>query len=472
MAGYLGEENSTIYEGADPSRAESHIPTGTVTNTTQTTKLPELYQKQSFNDFARQTFFGDKELNRRQTRKLNRYLNSEQGQLAAAHHNKRESLKYFDSLDARHKAEMAQWQTKADEWKAQQAKELNDYKASVTAGTNPIAKEGAVEDPWLTTAKKYGFNSLDEVKTWQQQNGLTVDGKFGKQSLAKWNALKNPTGQKPELVSKTGTNTETQSTDEWYNHMKGLGYDEFKLDNGTTAFSYGNNVYFNNGRVKDANNIMSDYDYKTLSKAFDFDGFTKANNLGTVVKDGMTYARYDPSGTGDFYIDRTGKVFWRNAGGGIGTEYTSNTRLGNSNAQTELNNLFNLINKHKLGGTMKTKYFQQGGAAPQQDMQQQVIALVQAAMQGDQKATETVNQIMEAAKAGDQKAMQIAQMIQAVAEQMQGQATAAKWGAKLNYIRSLKYAKGGKTCPTCNQKIEMKACGGKKAKKRYFGGWL
>ena len=126
----------------------------------------------------------------------------------------------------------------------------------------------------------------------------------------------------------------------------------------------------------------------------------------------------------------------------------------------------------KQGGIMKTKYFQQGGAAPQQDIQQQVIALVQAAMQGDQKATETVNQIMEAAKAGDQKAMQIAQMIQAVAEQMQGQATAAKWGAKLNYIRSLKYAKGGKTCPTCNQKIEMKACGGKKAKKRYFGGWL
>ena len=134
--------------------------------------------------------------------------------------------------------------------------------------------------------------------------------------------------------------------------------------------------------------------------------------------------------------------------------------------------LINKINKNLKGGTMRTKYFQQGGAAPQQDMQQQVIALVQAAMQGDQKATETVNKIMEAAKAGDQQAMQIAQMIQQVAQQMQGQATAAKWGAKLNYIRSLKYAKGGKTCPTCNQEIEMKKCGGKKAKKKYFGGWL
>ena len=45
MARYIEEENSTIYEGADPSQAESHIPTGTVINTTQTTVLPELYQK-------------------------------------------------------------------------------------------------------------------------------------------------------------------------------------------------------------------------------------------------------------------------------------------------------------------------------------------------------------------------------------------------------------------------------------------
>lgn len=138
----------------------------------------------------------------------------------------------------------------------------------------------------------------------------------------------------------------------------------------------------------------------------------------------------------------------------------------------------------KQGGTMnRINYFQQGGAAPQQqDMQQQIIALVQAAMQGDQKATQTVNQIMEAAKAGDQQAMQLAQMIQQIAKQMQGQATTAKWGAKLGYIRSLKFANGGKACPTCQagapikpiKKVEEKACGGKakKAKKRYFGGWL
>ena len=127
----------------------------------------------------------------------------------------------------------------------------------------------------------------------------------------------------------------------------------------------------------------------------------------------------------------------------------------------------------KQGGIMnRINYFQQGGAAPQQDIKAQVTALVQAAMQGDQKATQQVNQIMEAAKSGDQQAMQIAQIMEQVVKELQGQATTAKWGAKLGYIKSLKYAKGGKTCPVCEKKVEMKACGGKKAKKRYFGGLI
>jgi hypothetical protein len=130
------------------------------------------------------------------------------------------------------------------------------------------------------------------------------------------------------------------------------------------------------------------------------------------------------------------------------------------------------LKSQKQGGIMeRINYFQQGGAAaPKQDMKAQVVALVQAAMQGDQKATQQVNQIMEAAKAGDQQAMQIAQLMEQVVKELQGQATSAKWGSKLGYIKSLKYAKGGKTCPACEKKVEMKACGGKKAKKRYFGG--
>ena len=112
----------------------------------------------------------------------------------------------------------------------------------------------------------------------------------------------------------------------------------------------------------------------------------------------------------------------------------------------------------------KINYFQQGGVAPQQDIQAQVVALVQAAMQGDQKATQTVNQIMEAAKAGDQQAIQIAQLMEQVIKQMKGQATAAKYGAKLSYLQSLKCGgksmkkkeQGGKVCPACEQVKQTK----------------
>ena len=109
----------------------------------------------------------------------------------------------------------------------------------------------------------------------------------------------------------------------------------------------------------------------------------------------------------------------------------------------------------KQGGTMnKVQYFAQGGQPQtQNDIQRQVEALVEDAMAGDQKATQQVNQIMEAAKAGDQKAVQLAQMIQTAAQKIQGKATMNKWGSKLQYMRSLKYAKGGKhTCPACMSK--------------------
>lgn len=99
---------------------------------------------------------------------------------------------------------------------------------------------------------------------------------------------------------------------------------------------------------------------------------------------------------------------------------------------------------------MRVKYFQQGGQPQtQNDVQRQVEALVEAALAGDQKATQQVNQIMQAAKQGDQQAVQLAQMIQTAAQKLQGQVTKNKWGSKLQYIRSLKFAKGGKTCPAC-----------------------
>lgn len=132
------------------------------------------------------------------------------------------------------------------------------------------------------------------------------------------------------------------------------------------------------------------------------------------------------------------------------------------------------------------------------ELQQQVIQLVQAAMQGDQQATEQIKQIMQAAQQGNQQAAQIAQLIQQVAQDMQAQQVqAAKFGAKLNYIKQLRgqcpdgyeikyFKQGGQLCKQCIKKqqggkqempntvarqfkMQSAKCG-KKMKKKTFGG--
>ena len=99
-----------------------------------------------------------------------------------------------------------------------------------------------------------------------------------------------------------------------------------------------------------------------------------------------------------------------------------------------------------------------------EQMMQQIQQLVMAAMQGDQQAIQQVQQIMQAAQQGDQQAAQLAQIIQQVAQQIQGQqAQAARFGAKLNYIKHLRgecpmgyemqmFKKGGRLCKTCVKK--------------------
>ena len=136
----------------------------------------------------------------------------------------------------------------------------------------------------------------------------------------------------------------------------------------------------------------------------------------------------------------------------------------------------------------------------EQQLQQQIVQLVQAAMQGDQQATQQIQQIMQAAQQGNQQAAQIAQMIQQVAQQMQQQQVqAARFGTKLNYIKQLKgqcpegykmeyYKEGGQLCKKCMKvhqdggevkqtpntvagqfKMESAKCG-KKMKKKEEGG--
>lgn len=95
------------------------------------------------------------------------------------------------------------------------------------------------------------------------------------------------------------------------------------------------------------------------------------------------------------------------------------------------------------------------------NIKKQIIALLAAAQQGDQKATQALQEIMNKAKQGDQKAIALANAIQSVAKEMQ-QGTnpvVARLGAKLNYIRSLK----GNAPEGMN--IEYYKCGGQVKKK-------
>lgn len=323
-----------------------------------------------------------------------------------------------------------------------------------------------------------------------------------------------------------------QESQDWHSHMSSLGYKKVENEDGTTMYKDVNTgiQYYNNGRafnpttknkwgykwedLKPKNNS----NYKTVEDVFNtgyFRNHYAAPSRGitingkaypTVVSTGLYNYATDNVNDRTFAFDpETGKILK------LKENWFTGVPKGEAYEGEDWVDIDDFLNKTKFlfrkGGTMK--YFQQGGAAPQQDMQQQVVALVQAAMQGDQKATQTVNQIMEAAQKGDPKAVQLAQLIQEVAKQMQGQATAAKWGAKLRYIKSLKYAKGGKACPECTKKAaegivinhdkkplpntstsgnnpvmdptakaKSIGCGGKapkknkSAKKHYFGGWL
>lgn len=372
--------------------------------------VPEAYKSRSFNDVKLKELYGTGPTASQQ-RKFNKYLQSEQGQWDKFNFDKEESNKVFAAAEARMKARTDFYQKQRD------------------------AERAKVEQ-------------------------TTV----------------------PTVVTPVNTNDEDKpvnTTKQWSQHMTQLGYTPVTLSDGSRAFKNNNNVYYNNGRMMN-NGKMSNYDYTTLTSVKSPQTQTRIiasevvnNNIPELKgrKDEYaTEAELEKEFAG-LYNKHVLNGKYKYSGSNT---YDVNNKIKKEPGYDEAWQAFRkkyektgnwltsaYVYKNKQGGTMnKIKYFQQGGQptaqAGQQDMQQQVIALVQAAMQGDQKATQTVNKIMEAAKAGDKQAIQIAQMIQQVAQKMQGQATAAKWGAKLSYIRSLKYARGGKTCPSCDKGTKVK----------------
>ena len=134
--------------------------------------------------------------------------------------------------------------------------------------------------------------------------------------------------------------------------------------------------------------------------------------------------------------------------------------------ETDTNKLNNqLVNlKFKQGGQMYkyaagAQMVQPQQASGQQGIEQQAMALVQAAMQGDQQANQTIQKIMQKAQQGDQQAAQVAQLLKAIVQQMKG-SRKARLGAKLYYIKQsigecpegqevVYFKKGGEICKVC-----------------------
>ena len=108
-----------------------------------------------------------------------------------------------------------------------------------------------------------------------------------------------------------------------------------------------------------------------------------------------------------------------------------------------------------------------------EQLQQEIIKLVQAAMNNDEQAIQQIQQIMQAAEQGDPQAAQIAQLIQQIIQEQQGGVPKDKFGAKIEYIKRLKgicpegqemqfFKKGGKVCKKCMPKAAKKGCKVKK----------
>ena len=223
-----------------------------------------------------------------------------------------------------------------------------------------------------------------------------------------------------------------------------------------------------------------------------------ANFINTMLHDRVApmkdaeaiWTKYKPLVQGNNTLSDTDYNNLKTDLNGWKTKYYPGQKLVNTYLDNQDDNVKNIMNK--IGGVYQNgswylknggmiNYYQQGGAAAQ-DPQQQIIALVQAAMQGDKKATQQIQQIQAAAEQGDKSAAQIMQYIQQIMQQMQQQAQKAKQGAKLQYLAQLRgecpegthmtyYKAGGQICKKCVQnQIQQDKCGGKAKKKMACGG--
>lgn len=208
-------------------------------------------------------------------------------------------------------------------------------------------------------------------------------------------------------------------------------------------------------------------------------------NQDTIENDLGVRGTYRSFGRGDFGDMSRAMAGWVGQNNGEIDKQDLQNRTGSDGviySDNRMKNLFDSVQLPKKQYTFnftpigsKSIKFKQGGqmykyrtgaqmvqpqqANGQQGMEQQAIALVQAAMQGDTEANQTIQKIMQAAEKGDQQAAKVAKLLQAVVQQMKG-SRKARLGAKLDYIKQsigecpegqevVYFKKGGEICKVC-----------------------
>lgn len=354
--------------------------------------------------------------------------------------------KRLDDLIADNRAKLFDIQESARQDIAE-LQQKNDLTNSQIVADAPSATEPPFNTAyWTQEANRLTggkLKTIEDVKKWQTDNGLTPDGKFGKLSAARWDELNNQLSK--DYHAKNGPGADFSRQDK-----NGIGPDNALIvvdKNGNT--SYAKN-YYGPGM------IVPDYNVDT--SVFELvPSVTKSIRDQNEQMYGSTdeYDSLTPFQQRDFSN-------WRKMNGGKGTVIDYKKAKGIK------------MGKYYQGGQLSK--FQQGGVAQGGILQQitqlpkeQQQQIMQAFAKWAQAKGIDVNQLQ-----GNESALE--QAMTAFMQEMQNKSQAARLGAKINYIRQLKggcpegeelvyFKKGGKVCKEC---IKSEKCGGK-AKKHEDG---
>lgn len=350
---------------------------------------------------------------------------------------------------------------------------LYGYKGKVQSKGN---NTGSFKTAW-TNARNSGLGTF----TWNGKSYNTMKKGETQQDYNSWLSKQN---KAPQKVSPT------QGTPGYGIHVGSENVTLSTPNGSTTDITNSHNVstLINNGNYKAPNLGNAATNYLENRPLDSYSELTKHNFDRGDIRQGMRangINPYDYSGsdrkqlrtylnnpTTDNYTQSVSKII----GDGKIQQNMLNNAVQNQTSQYQLtkpnlryntsqnNQLVNL--KFKQGGQMYkyaagAQIVQPQQVSGQQGIEQQAMALVQAAIQGDKQANQTIQKIMQAAQQGDQQAVQVAQLLQTIIQKMQG-SRKARLGAKLNYFKQISecpegqevvyFKKGGEICRVCVSK--------------------